>query len=1135
MQAQITVMRSLGPLLTKRIALGEDGKPVSDGSACRMQAGTAVTTLAPDAATLAWKIDALSSAEAVVLGSIKGVAPGQIINVVTMDALAKLGATKRDGVIARTRDHIEFRQGEPAWMLLDSDVKGEPTSVTRALAVAGGVLPALLTVAPGLERAARVTRVSTSTGLFNSDTNERFDGSGGEHNYILVKDGADIDRATQAFHAREWLQGFGWMMLGAVGQMLDHSLIDVSVRYPERLCFEGPPEIIPPLAQDVALRACRVTEGEAIDTRVMIPDLTATERQQVEDAKAAMRRALEPQAQSIRAAVDNKLAEDIVRREGVPFATGVRRVAAWRRGILSPCIELVSDHLGTILVRDILLNRQRYLGVTLCDPYEGPNYGYDKAKIMASQHEPGRVFIHSFAHGGGTYDLKHDVHSAEAALKAAPVEGLADTLCDVIAASDLEPEEVQQLVELVADRAKLGRQVLKRRLKVDQERRARARQRSASAARQQANPVDQRVHRPVPPPDGELGPVIAELDRVLSEDDGERPPMRKPYGTLVELRVKVPFTMHQLAATGSNALDGDDSNQLPAPAEPLLVDTTPVAVELMIERYFVFEKNDKDGIYLYNAALPSAYINAFMQMPGSVSKLPQVNAINTAPMVAENGAFIAGEGLDRDSGIFHFIDPGQRDCLPKGDITADNVRAATRWLCDEWLVDVLTDAPGKLVAISVALSMLERLLLEIRPAFLISAGLRGGGKTTLCHMLTMAIYGRMASAASWSINQEERRKALFAHFRQGVAALVWDNVANGSEISCPEVEKALTSPTVQDRILGVSEGAHVPTSTIQIFVGNNIKFSGDMASRGPEIRLTTDDPNPEDRAVKHVDPIGWTRDHRAEILRHLYTILAYGCRNRPPGQVEKTRFKKWWSLVGWPVELAASLAGEELDFPAIFKATEAQDSKAAGIVSAIILLRNTFVDKNDNWFRARHIRYLLDKGERVRERAYPITSRTGSDETAVQKARDFLEMIADLEGKNYRSPVSQIIGRALGKIVDRTVNLDDTTRGVLRSRLLHGNTWFRVEVSHKGEGGKYSSDQPAERPPDSPTSPPPHPEEANCDDQVEQGGPVDPPEGWSEPENKKYPPTPPKPKRQRTRAKTSENLQPEGEEIDELW
>jgi hypothetical protein len=295
---------------------------------------------------------------------------------------------------------------------------------------------------------------------------------------------------------------------------------------------------------------------------------------------------------------------------------------------------------------------------------------------MISQHESGRLFIHSFAHGGGTYDLKHDVHSAKAALTAAPSEGIADTLCDVVDASDIEPEEVQHLVELVADQAKLGRQVLKRRLKTDQERRSRTRRQAAAAARRAEGLLDQRLRRPAPPSDGEVGPVVAEIDRALAEDDTERPPMRRPDGTLVELRVQVPFNLHQLAATGSN--DFSNVGQLPPPAEPLLMEMTSVTAEMMVERYFVFERTDKEGNVLYNAQLASAFINAFMQLPGSVSKLPHVKAINTAPMVAENGAIIEGFGLDRDSGIFHHIEPGLRDCLPKGDITEDEVCKAAR-------------------------------------------------------------------------------------------------------------------------------------------------------------------------------------------------------------------------------------------------------------------------------------------------------------------------------------------------------------------------------------------------------------------------------------------------------------------------
>jgi hypothetical protein len=160
--AQITVMRSLGRLLTKRITLGANGKPVSDGSACRMQAGTAVTTPAPDAATLAWKIDGLSAAEAMVLGSIKGAVDGQIVNVVTANELLKINPQQRNGTIARTREHFEFPSGAEGWMLIDSDLKGAPPSIASALAVAGGIFAALLAMVPGLARAARVTRASTS-------------------------------------------------------------------------------------------------------------------------------------------------------------------------------------------------------------------------------------------------------------------------------------------------------------------------------------------------------------------------------------------------------------------------------------------------------------------------------------------------------------------------------------------------------------------------------------------------------------------------------------------------------------------------------------------------------------------------------------------------------------------------------------------------------------------------------------------------------------------------------------------------------------------------------------------------------------------------------------------------------------
>jgi hypothetical protein len=135
--------------------------------------------------------------------------------------------------------------------------------------------------------------------------------------------------------------------------------------------------------------------------------------------------------------------------------------------------------------------------------------------------------------------------------------------------------------------------------------------------------------------------------------------------------------------------------------------------------------------------------------------------------------------------------------------------------------------------------------------------------------------------------------------------------------------------------------------------------------------------------------------------------------NRPKGQVAANCFKMWWSLVGWPVELGASLIGVELHFDHIFNATEAQDSKAAGIATALRFLKDTFGEK---WFRARDIRAILDKGELARA----TFLRTGViSEAAVREAAAFLEMVEELIGKRTRSSITKLVGKALAGITDR--------------------------------------------------------------------------------------------------------------------
>src|SRR5262249_7291304 len=311
-------------------------------------------------------------------------------------------------------------------------------------------------------------------------------------------------------------------------------------------------------------------------------------------------------------------------------------------------------------------------------------------------------------------------------------------------------------------------------------------------------------------------------------------------------------------------------------------------------------------------------------------------------------------------------------------------REAMQFLCDDWLCDVATDYTGKCTLIAAALTVIERSLLPDRPAFFVTAGRRGGGKTTTLVMLIMAVTGIWPAAAAWSTNEEERRKALLSYFLYGVTYILWDNITRGSQIYCPHIEKSCTAAFYADRRLGVSEMVATAASVIHCFTGNNIGPRGDLASRSLQVRLVVDRTDPENRAFKHPDPVGWTEDNRAEILRALYTLLLGNPALRlPRNAVMHTRFKMWYRVVGAAVEHAARLvkkdatdpvkretadqetrekmdriaAQQDVDFRKLFLVQEAEgDDDSVSLTSALEVMKRRWVK-----FRAEHVADLINR------------------------------------------------------------------------------------------------------------------------------------------------------------------------------
>jgi hypothetical protein len=519
--AEMTVFRKAEGILTKKIMLTGDGSVHSDGSECVMSRGAAERVRIAGVNALAALIKNLLCNEALALGRLRPDLP-ETVEVVTK---SKLNGGPVSGIITRTSEYICYRSGEPAYALLDFDRKGMPTDVAGRLDELGGYWSALISIIPAFARAAHVIRRSTSAGLYRRDTGKILACSGGLHVYVAVVDGSDIERFLHTLHDRCWLAGLGWRIVSASGQLLDRSIVDRVVGSPERLVFEGPAVLVSPLSQDFASRYPTATQGELLDTINACPPLTIVENAKLRRLKARENERLGPSAAKAREDFIGLHSSKISARAGVSIAEARRMLERQCAGVLPPGVVLPFDdpQLAGVTVADVLADPNRFEGETLADPLEGPQYGYCKAKIMRGRE--GNVWIHSFAHGGGAFELRLDADAAVRALNAAPAEEVGNAFIRLALAADLTPVDIERLRDIAHSRGGIGKRPLDAMLKAAKETAA-AKIAAASRERQLAERRDRRPFIEAPMPDAEWLPQMTTINEVLGKCQQNEPPTR---------------------------------------------------------------------------------------------------------------------------------------------------------------------------------------------------------------------------------------------------------------------------------------------------------------------------------------------------------------------------------------------------------------------------------------------------------------------------------------------------------------------------------------------------------------------------------------------------------------------------------
>ena len=820
---------------------------------------------------------------------------------------ARLSKEQKAAAITRTLDDIAYPTVHGILMLDHDTPRGQPPMTEEAL------LSALSDASSPMGQVSVAVGLSSSSKIMNGAIELR--GETGRRVYIVVADASDIPRAGAALMKRLWLTRHGRIEISGSGTLLLRTVVDGTVWPACHLDFTGGAICLEPLHQARGrFEVADAIKGgfEVLDTRVALPDLSAEDERRyqrlVEQAKAnkaeeaAKIRSAWVEQQLSDAALhgqidggkhDKTTAADAIRaiRSG-PIGERLRRLAETGDGGRLPGDLVLTVQMpkagrrGAMTevrasVLEVLRDPARFDGMPCLDPLE-PDY--DGRRWVGRIHCYGAPNIHSFAHGGVTYQMgsADEWDEVQTQRSAGLREALATITqqhgAEVLSSPMLSAARALWSAANAGDEAAATDLTQIEKLAADQKKKTEWRKALAHCD-------ETRPSKDEALPESARRPII-----VYREEDDESEVIQK-IGEAIGAK-RLMFNQNGTVVALKPIPQGDGTLSMsvtPATAGDLMKNTSKSA------RLRVLKRTAKEVPLQLSGPLAQAVLRA-------PEVFPQLVARVTAPAIAKNGALLSGQlGYD----------PARRMIIDAPDIemkTWSNPKAALAFLLDAWLGEVdFKTRRDRLRSLALPGSMLKRLALMNDPGppmFLFSAPQAGSGKSTLARALIRAgTGGRGASDTPWPETREELVKLLVSKVREGAPALYFDNVPRGWRIGSAALDAFITSSTFGGRVLGVSETMEGSATFPIIMSGNNVVVEGDTTSRAIEIRL---EPKWTQQSKKEWtgDIDAFTTENLGRIIGALHAIFTADV-GAPP-RIEG-RFPRWYREVGWPL---AALSGD---------------------------------------------------------------------------------------------------------------------------------------------------------------------------------------------------------------------------------
>lgn len=299
-------------------------------------------------------------------------------------------------------------------------------------------------------------------------------------------------------------------------------------------------------------------------------------------------------------------------------------------------------------------------------------------------------------------------------------------------------------------------------------------------------------------------------------------------------------------------------------------------------------------------------VNSILSRRGG--KAAEISGLLHAPTICPDGRIIERAGLDYETGLYAAFEDGKFPRAAAPDVGRFEIERLAKKAYDQLCNKLFADFPfasrlDLASAVAAVVTGVVRRMCGDAPIFLLSAAMRGSGKSSLATLITAAVEGSTEGALPWASKEEELEKLVVSALRTGSTVLSFDNIKVGTRIDSPTLARLTTTERFRGRLLGKSEMVDANGRVLILLNGNNVVLEGDMPSRTIEIRLDPKTDRPDQRSFSRDDLTEWCARNRPWIVMACVAIVRHGLQAER-ASAKPSRFAKWDRMVRFPVMAA---------------------------------------------------------------------------------------------------------------------------------------------------------------------------------------------------------------------------------------